>query len=563
MIQAIATSGPNRLVIDRNLERLWIALVLGASVGAAIWVHQSAPLFRLGQTWEEDSLFQIVARNISARGPLTDLFLDNYALGSDPAAQPFYYTHFPTFAGVLQWMLGIFGGLGAAKGLVIGLFAAGQLYCYLFLRRIFPPAVAVVAFTASALNFPGTIAWADSTVHGLHWLVTFGALYHFDGFLAQQTATPRRRQLYIAMFFFALALLLTLIHALVVAVASIYLCWQHGVRGRVVGAATFLATPAFCMLLHFARVAYLIGPSGFIYDLFHNMLKASNTTSVEQLVDAYRQMGIVVWPTDFPGFSRIGLYGKILDLTSLEVGLVGSVLFGITALFGLVAIAIRLVRPGPSVGSHPALYAIDAFAPFPFLIGGLITWAVIFPVHTANYFNATPRMFVMFYAAVAAGLLTYLVSWGLKNCSTRLSSLGPATAILLLGLWLGSVWGRGYENAEFIAVPGISALADYRGKSFYTNSWPFLVSYYTHEWAIGGLAPQDAAKRDYLKARYLMQRDYRDTDKYGQPEYYLWVSDYRFAPFSEIDPARYKLDLVQKGDGWGIYKINRPEASVP
>ena len=326
MIQAMATSGPNRLLIDRNVEKLWIALVLGVSVGAAIWVHQSAPLFRLGQTWEEDALFQIVARNISARGPLTDLFLDNYALGSDPAAQPFYYPHFPTFARRSAMdARRIWRGLAATKGLVIGLFAVGQLYCYLFLRRIFPPAVAVIAFTASALNFPGTIAWADSTVHGLHWLVTFGALYHFDSFLAEPAGTRRRGQLCIAMLLFALALLLTLIHALVVAVASIYLCWQHGVRGRVVGAATFLATPAFCMLLHFARVAYLIGPSNFIYDLFHNMLKASNTTSVEQLVDAYRQMGIVVWPTDFPGLSRVGLYGKILDLTSLEVGRVGSV----------------------------------------------------------------------------------------------------------------------------------------------------------------------------------------------------------------------------------------------
>lgn len=541
---------------DRIPEKLWVAFVLSLSVGIAIWIHFSSAIFRLGQTWEEDALFQIVARNISFRGALTDLFLDNYALGQDPAAHPFYYTHFPTLAGILQWTVGVFGGgLGASKSFVIGLFAVGQVYCYLFLRRLFPPAVAIIAFTLSALNFSGTIVWSDNTVHGVHWLVTFGALYHFDSYLAQKTDALRSRHLYFAIFFFSLALFTTLIHVLVIGIAALYLCSQYNFREKFFGKAAFLATPMICMLLHSARVAYLIGLDNFIYDLFHNMAKAASSFTVEQLVDAYRQLGIIVWPTDFPGQGRVDLYRKILDFTLLEIGTIGTVLICVTTLLGLVAMAFRLMPSDSNMRLKCTSSSIDAFAPAPFLAGGLIVWAVIFPVHTANYFSATPRILISFYAALSAALLVHLISLRLINFRAKLPRFGFRAAVIVIGFWIGSTWANGYETAKFTPVPGISVLPEYRGKTFYTNSWPFLVSYYTHEWAIGGLSPPDAAKRNYLKARYLLQRDYSNSEKYSRPDYYFWISNMQFAPFSDIDPKSDDFKLVQEGEGWRIYKI--------
>ena len=549
-------------VVVQSLEKAWIGVVLCLSVGAAIWVHVSGPLFRLGQTWEEDALFQIVARNISLRGPLADLFLDNYALGTDPAAQPFYYTHFPTVSGILQWTLGFVGGLATIKALCIGFFAAGQIYTYLFLRRIFPATVAIFAFTASALSFPGAINWADSTVHSLHWLALFGALYHFDVYLSRPATASRWHQLGLAILFFVLAVFLTLIHAFVVGFAALYLCWHRGLHGRLYGAMAFFATPIMCICFHFARVVYLVGLPAFRYDLLQNIRKSSDSVSFEQLADAYRQLGIVVWPTaDFPGFTRLELLGEMVRLTSIAIGRIGTAVIGGAALIGLIAVAVKLVRS--LAASFPfKLPWLAAFEPLPFLTGGLIAWAVIFPVHTANYFGATPKILVIFYFATAAGLLIDLAAKGLMSDLPRFAQAGSAAAMALLGLWLGTVWWQGYGDIKFVAVPGSAALANYRGRTFYTNAWPFLVSLNTTEWSIGGLSPEDAEARNYPAARYLMQRDYRNAAKYGRPDYYFWISDSRFAPFVEHQPTLPKFKLRESGEGWAIYAMCPCETSA-
>jgi hypothetical protein len=114
-----------------------------------------------------------------------------------------------------------------------------------------------------------------------------------------------------------------------------------------------------------------------------------------------------------------------------------------------------------------------------------------------------------------------------------------------------------------VSIPGSSVLHVYRGAKFYSNIWPLFVSYYTNEWTVGGIHPQDAIKRMPQNARLFLQKNKLCTDRYAKPNYYFYVFSDKFAPFAAPQYKKMlddEFSLAECGKDWCIYKMESDNA---
>lgn len=526
---------------DRN--DLFQILILALGFAISIYISFTYPIFRLGQTWEEDLLFDQVGKNVHLRGFWSDLFLDNYALGVNPDSHPFYYTHFPTLFGLTHWALSFLFDLPSIKKISILFFAFGQIYYLLVIRKLFPPIIVNITITLSILCYPGSIAWSDSSVHSFHWILIYGAIFHFLNTISNNQGNGRRWSLTLFLFYSFLSLYLSLIHGLTIMMFVVWYSLINKVNKKYI---LYLTVAFSCALgVHFLRLLHLLPLKDIAFDLSSNLLKASNGIGYEALVTNYRDLGIVLWPSDF-SLNRYEVYKLIFNRIIGLIGVLGLILIIISLVIGL----LNIFR-----GDRRFKYYVNLVL-FPF---GAFIWAIIFPVHFANYFYATPLIiiFQIYFLSIALFIYTLDSYYPFKGMYT----IWTLPLVIYFSVNLAGNFPYPLLKDDDIKVPAYEVLAKYKGEKFYTNIWPFLISYYTHNWVIGGISPLDAASLNYQAATYIFQKDYKDSVEYSSPDYYLWISNGKFARYANFSKKEFSkfsnLVEVESGRDWIIFKFVR------
>lgn len=533
----------------------WLLILLLGMALLCLYLWTSTSDFRMDQTWEEDAMFYIVGKNFTDFGFWKTRLLDDYAVGSDPLAHPLLYTHFPTISGVLQGLMQTAGikDIHFIKLLFIPLFLAGMAYYYFVIKRLFTESIALLVLAVSMTDYLAVLNWSDNTVHSLHWLFLYGTLFHYLSIPCTEDLKGRNRlHMLAAWLLFFIAGSLTLIHAmfLVVAIGLFYVFNVHRIRFKYL--VIIASAPVVMFAIHQARIISLLGYDAWWFDQLANIKKASNIIDYQKVLDFYTDHGIVIWPSDYKSLTFKQVIGLFLSQLRAKEGL-----SGIVVLFGLIGVATVQVI----VSGRRRIFDVDGFGlKVLILFLASIVWNVIFPTHAVNYFNATPYMLLagminLGWAVIFAALISQCLSF-----KWILSARGYACTLSLIVFLLIFSYQRvdACRMNPIEPIPGHEVLRKYEGAKFYANIWPLYVSYYTKEWAVGGIHPSDAVNLLEIRARLFLQRDKRNHEKYSRPDYYFYTFVEKTAPFTEpkhqaiLDRA---FRVVECGETWCIYKM--------
>lgn len=544
-----------------TVEQLRPLAVLSAILLLSLLTWNSAGYFHTGQTWEEDSLNYIVGKNFADLGFWRTLLLDDCAAGADPAAHPMLYTHFPNISGVLQGLLQAVGvkEIHFIKLFYLPLFAAGMVYYYLALRRLFTEKIALYALAVTGTNYLGVISWADHTLHSLHWLVLFGAIFHYlcipkDG----GPGLRRHVHLFMAWFFIFLSGSVTLIHGvfLCAAIGLFYLFDVHRVRPW---HAIILSSAVPALLtLHSLRIIYLLGYDAWFLDLYYNIKKSSDLADFKQIADFYAAHNIVVWGSQFKSLSFRQTFGIFYERLISKEGILGVYLLSGLLTYAALHALVKAVRDF----TVPAVSGVEKFGlKVVILFAASILWNFIFPAHAANYFIATPYILLAGMINLSWAVLLAVVVSSIVESSTK-SSRAWFRACLAVALLCAAALSNQRFNTFFqnpvAPIPAEEALHKYKGKRFYSNIWPYYVSYFTGEWAAGGVTADQAIRRDISQGAILLQKDRANIEKYSAPDYYLYVFSSHYAPVggkNDKDLLDKALETVECGNLWCIYRL--------
>lgn len=518
-----------------------------------IWMFSKD--FRMNQTWEEDSAFYIVGKNFVDFGFWKTKMLDDYAVGSDPSSHPLLYTHFPNIAGVLQGLLQTCGmkQISYIKLSFIPIFIAGMVYYFLVIRKLFTENIALMALAVTGTNYLGVLAWADNTIHSLHWVILFGALFHYLSIPPQGNIKgPYWLHLFMAWLFIFISGSLTYIHTLFlfVTIGLFYALRVYRISFRYL--IILFSASLLLFILQQLRVISFLGFDIWIYDQLFNFKKALNMVDYKDLLDFYAKHGIVVWPVDsnFGSLSAIRIIKLFFDGLKSKEGI-----GGIFVLLGLIVAAVTHVFNT----THTQIFNVDKFGTkILTLFLASIAWNFLFTTHASNYFNATP--YIMLAGMVNLGWAALFIGITSKSFFEKLSTnIKTYMFIIILCFAIFS-----YQRVNLFLknpitpIPGTGILQQYKGAKFYSNIWPLFVSYYTGEWTVGGIDPADAVARQPQNARWFLQRDKMNSEKYSKPDYYFYAFSQKVAPFAE--PRHKKIldeafPIVECGENWCIYNM--------
>ncbi len=526
-------------------------MAASAVLSVALW--NSTENFRSQQTWEEDAQAYVAGRNFVRAGFWRTLFMDDYAAGRDLASHPKLYTHFPTSAALAHSFLQSCGLLNLhwIKACFIPFFLLGQFYFFLCLRKLFNEKIALFGLLANAVSYLGVLSYSDSSCHYLHWLVIFGALYHYLSIPAGLALSARARfHLVFGFSCFFVSGAVTLIHALFISICliSFYLSGVHRIRFKYF--ALIFGAPVLLFGLHSLRVMAAIGPEVWLYEQFINIKKSAGLIDPRVVMDYYTRNGIILYTSEFDApLNRPQAFKLMAQGFLSKEGAMGMILLAflpVVALFQFIFPRLSLRFDVPDFGKKIVI-----------LIAAALSWDIVFQNHAANYFGATPYLLLTSLVNLGWGLLfAGLLNLGSPSSRAR-QWVSRLALVLALAAMLRSKLDAYNQNLPQ-AIPGSLALQKYAGGTFYTNIFPSYVSCFTDEWAIGGLEPKSALERNYAGAKWFFEKDQWDRNKYTQPDYYFHVSEYRFAPYAE--PAHKQIldasfPLVESGEGWYIYKM--------
>jgi len=207
-----------------------------------------------------------------------------------------------------------------------------------------------------------------------------------------------------------------------------------------------------------------------------------------------------------------------------------------------------------------ALLRIEHFGPKVLIIFlGSIAWNVLFPIHAANYFSATPYILLAGFINLGwAFLFSSLLS---KDFFVLLKNRREVYRGMLVMVWaVIFIWARITSIADNppTAVPGIQALKKYEGAQFYSNIWPLFISYYTKEWTVGNMSALDAVNRNFRDSKWFLQKDKWNFAKYSKPDFYFYATSMNVSPFAG-EAYKQILDqhfqILEQGKGWYIYDM--------
>ena len=528
-----------------NLRKINISyyqiLLISLSTIIAIIIHFNLPLFRFGQTWGEDSLFYLVAKNISLRGLTLDLFLDDYAIGNNSESHPYYYTHFPTFTGIYIWSLSSFLSLSNIKLFSIIFYLIGQIFTALLFNKLFSRYVSTGYLLVTSVCYAGSLAWSDSTIHSFHWFFVNGSIFlYITSFNLEHPQKEILLKILFSSLFCAFSLFLSPIHTLcILSFCTIY-TYLNNIKSQK-HLLCLYAAPSLILILHFLRIIYLTSFNIFYTDLSLNILKSSGIENYTNIINKYRSLFIVLWPSDFPNANVYAIFSNIFLKTFSLVGLIPLSILIIFIFFGIFIISSR------------SKFKFKKYA-YPFaLISGLLIWTILFPGHTLNYFDATPL--IVIYSTTFLSIILFLDYLSQPNFIFSNKLILKTLIIASIALPTARIINNSFAAFSNPSIPGIEALMKYDGFTFYTNGWPFLINFYTNEWVVGGLSPVDASNRNYLASKYFFQRDYSNNNKYENPSYYIYIDDPRFAPYSNLIFNYENMEIIENGENWKIYKF--------
>ncbi|MBU1811376.1 MAG: hypothetical protein KJ629_09615, partial [Candidatus Omnitrophica bacterium] len=355
-----------------------------------------------------------------------------------------------------------------------------------------------------------------------------------------------RFHLFMAYFFLFIVGMLNYIHVLfvLVTIGLFYVFKIHRVEFKYL--ILLFSAPFLLFILHQIRVVSLLGINVWMTDMVLNTKKALGQIGYRELLDYYAKHGIVVWAVDFQSISVERVIEFFLNGLRYREGIIG-----VFVLLVLIVTAIFHIFNK----NWKRKFDIDKLGlKILTLFIASISWTLIFPVHAANYFGATPYIML-------AGMIN--LGWALIFATIIRQSFFDKSKIHIFIIVLFFVIFSCQRVGAFLkhpiaSIPGSEVLQRYEKAKFYSNIWPLFVSYYTHEWTVGGLHPEDAVRRKPLAARYFLQKDKLYNDEYFRPDYYLYVYWQKVAPFGE--PKHKKIldqtfPLVESGDKWFIYKM--------
>jgi hypothetical protein len=512
--------------------------------------------FRTSQNWEEDAMFYIVGKNFVDFGFWKTRLLDDYAVGNELAAHPMLYTHFPTISGIIQGLLQMAGikDIHFIKLFFIPFFMAGMVYYYLVIRRLFSEKIALFAFAVTGTNYLAVLAWSDNTVHALHWLFLFGALYHYLSIPSRVDMKGSSfLHLFMAWFFIFISGPLTFIHTLflMITIGLFHVLKIHSIKFKYL--MVLFSAPLLLFLIHQIRIISLLGWDIWFYDQVANIRKSSDMAVYKNLVDFYIEHGIVLWPPS-SGLQSLS-FMKVVKLFYSGLKSKEGVA-GIVVLTGLIIAALADVL----IKRWRSALNIDGFGKKILVISSAsIAWNFLFSTHASNYFNATPYIMLAGMVNLGWGIcFAYITSQPFLKIMKGKMIIYVSVVILCVGVFLFQRVDSILKN-PLSHIPGSEALHKYEGATFYSNIWPLFVSYYTKEWTVGGLSPEDAVKRVPQNAKWFLQKDKLNYEKYSKPDYYFYAYWEKVAPFTT--PKHKKIldeyfSIVESGDRWCIYKYN-------